>query len=103
VVADTQNDTQELRVGVEYVLISGRLKLPLRAGYVREKQYRVQDDGTAPRLDGVTAGAGLVLGPVLLDGAYVYQWGGFGPPEAREAVRLHRFLVSAIYRHGSGS
>ena len=103
VVATEQSDTQELRVGVEYVLISGRLKLPLRAGYIREKQYRVQPDGTAPRLDGVTGGAGLVLGPVLLDAAYVYEWGRFGPPEVREKVRLHRALLSLIYRHGSGS
>jgi long-subunit fatty acid transport protein len=103
VVAATQSDTRELRVGVEYVLIAGRLKLPLRAGYVREKQYRVLPDGTAPRLDGVTGGAGLILGPVLLDAAYVYQWIGFGPPSAREKVRLHRALLSLIYRHGSGS
>ena len=85
------------------MLISGRLKLPLRAGYVREKQYRLQPDGTAPRLDGITAGAGLVLGVVLLDAAYVYEWGDFGPPAARDAVRLHRVLVSLIYRHGSGN
>jgi len=103
VVAEAQSDTQELRLGVEYVLISGRLKLPLRVGYVREKQYSLQPDGTSPRLDGVTAGAGLVLGPVLLDAAYVYEWGDFGPPEARDAKRLHRALVSLIYRHGSGN
>jgi hypothetical protein len=103
VVAARQNDTQEVRLGIEYVLISGRLKLPLRAGYVREKQYRVNTDGTSPRLDGLTAGIGLVLGPVLLDAAYVHQWGLFGPPFARDSDRLHRALVSVIYRHGSGS
>lgn len=103
VLAAKQNDTQELRLGIEYVVISGRLKLPLRAGYVREKQSRVNDDGTSPRLDGVTAGVGLVLGPVLLDAAYVYQWGAFGPPELHDDDRLHRFLVSVIYRHGTGS
>jgi long-subunit fatty acid transport protein len=104
VVADTQNDTQELRLGIEYVLISQQnLKIPLRAGYVREKQYRVSRDGTSPRLDGVTMGAGLVLGPVLVDAAYVYQWGGFGPPDARDRDHLHRVLVSVIYRHGSGN
>ncbi len=98
-----QSDTQELRLGVEYVLISGRLKLPLRAGYVREKQSRLQADGTAPSLDGVTAGAGLLLGRLLLDAAYVYQWGDYGPDGARASVRLHRGLVSLIYRHGSGN
>ena len=98
-----QNDTKELRLGVEYVLIPGRLKIPLRAGYVREKQYLLLSDGSVPILDGVTAGAGIVLGDVLLDAAYVYQWGGYGPGEIRSTQRLHRVLVSVIYRHGSGN
>lgn len=96
-----QSDTKELRVGLEYVLIAGRLKLPLRAGYARETQFRTRPDGTVPRLDSASAGAGLILGPVLLDAAYVYSWGEFGPPDARDTVRLHRTLVSLIYRHGS--
>jgi long-subunit fatty acid transport protein len=98
-----QTDTNELRVGLEYVVIAGRIKLPLRAGYVREKRYQLRADGTAPRLDSVTVGAGLVLGPVLLDAAYLYSWGEFGPPEERDTRRLHRALVSVIYRHGSGT
>jgi long-subunit fatty acid transport protein len=103
VFAAEQSDTQELRLGVEYVIIGGRLKLPLRAGYVREKQYRLEADGTVPSLDGVTVGAGLVLGSVLLDAAYVYQWGDFEPSDLSRSVRLHRVLVSLIYRHGAGN
>lgn len=103
VFGEEQSDTQELRLGIEYVLIVGRVKLPLRAGYVREKQYLLLSDGSEPILDGVTAGAGLLLGPVLVDAAYVYQWGGFGPGEIRSTQRLHRVLVSLIYRHGPGS
>jgi long-subunit fatty acid transport protein len=103
VLGEAQSDTKELRLGIEYVLIAGRVKLPLRAGYVREKQYLLLPDGSVPVLNGVTAGAGLVLGPVLVDGAYVYQWGGYGPGSVRSTQRLHRVLVSLIYRHGPGS
>lgn len=96
---DAQSDTRELRLGVEYVLILGRVKLPLRGGYIREQQYSLEL-GLAPRYDGLTAGAGLLLGPVLVDGAYVYQWGRFDSVDGANTVRLHRALVSLIYRHG---
>jgi len=96
---DEQSDTRELRLGVEYVLILGRVKLPLRAGYIREQQYTLEQ-GLAPQYDGVTAGAGLVLGPVLFDAAYVHQWGKFTSEEGVNTVKLHRALVSLIYRHG---
>jgi long-chain fatty acid transport protein len=103
VFGEAQNDTKELRLGIEYVVIAGRVKIPLRAGYVREKQYLLLSDGSVPILDGVTAGAGVVLGGLLVDGAYVYQWGGFGPGAIRSTQRLHRVLVSVIYRHGPGN
>jgi len=96
---DEQSDTRELRLGVEYVLFLGRVKLPLRAGYIREQQYTLEQ-GLAPQYDGVTAGAGLVLGPVLFDAAYVHQWGKFTSEEGVNTVKLHRALVSLIYRHG---
>jgi long-subunit fatty acid transport protein len=103
VLGDAQSDTRELRLGVEYVLIAGHVKVPLRAGYVREKQYLLLPDGSVPLLDGVTAGAGVVLGGVLLDGAYVYQWGDYGPGAVRSTQRLHRVLLSVIYRRGPGN
>ena len=103
VLGNAQSDTKELRVGVEYVLIAGRVKIPLRAGYVREKQYLLLSDGSVPVLDGVTAGAGVVLGSVLLDAAYVYQWGGYSAGDISSTQRLHRVLLSVIYRHGPGS
>jgi hypothetical protein len=96
---DIQSDTRELRLGVEYVFILGRIKLPLRGGYIHEQQYTLER-GIAPRYEGVTAGAGLVLGPLLLDAAYVHQWGRFTSDEGVNTVRLHRALVSLIYRHG---
>jgi len=102
---EAQSDTRELRLGVEYVFIAGRVKLPVRGGYIREQQYTLMQ-GLAPHYDGVTAGAGVVLGPVLLDAAYVYQWGRFatdvGDTTTHTNVRLHRALISIIYRHGGG-
>jgi hypothetical protein len=42
----------------------------------------------------------IALGPLLLDGAWIYQWGDFGPRAARTSTRLHNILFSLIYRHG---
>lgn len=100
-----QKDTGELRIGVEYVIIRDRLKLPLRAGYFGETQsFRAAND-EAPRYDGFTAGLGILAGPFLFDIAYLYESGNYsGPTEdsGRVAVKIQRVLLSMIYRHGSG-
>lgn len=104
-----QQDTEQVRVGLEYVVIRGRLKLPLRVGYFNDRQYfrsikGVATDGTivtgAPRFDAVTAGAGLIVGNLLLDAAYVYEHGSYADLESNLVrVRSHRFFASFIYRH----
>jgi long-chain fatty acid transport protein len=120
-----QEDTKQIRAGLEYVLIRGRLKLPLRIGYFNDRQYfralerfatlgdgSVIAVGRAPRLDAVTAGAGIILGRVLLDVAYVYEHGRYvdletaqlslsEPAAAPHTIRVtsNRVIVSAIYRH----
>jgi hypothetical protein len=106
VVDQAQSDTKEWRVGVEYVLIPGRLKIPLRAGYFQAQQIRLVK-GLSPRHHGLTAGAGFLLGPLALDAAYVNQSAAYtdGVDEQgfaiRSRVRLHSVLVSIIYRHGA--
>ena len=72
-----QQDKQELRVGAEYVLIAGRLKVPLRAGYFNDRQITPNPGGDTPRFNGYTLGTGLLLGPLLLDVAYVHESGGY--------------------------
>jgi hypothetical protein len=108
-----QDDSEQIRVGLEYVVIRGRRKLPLRIGYFNDRQYfrsirryATLGDGSvipvtrAPRFDAVTAGAGVILGPVLLDAAYVYEHGSYMDLERRRtSVRSHRAVVSLIYRH----
>lgn len=114
-----QQDKQELRAGVEYVLIKGQLKVPLRAGYFNDRQITRDLAGAVPRFNGFTAGVGVVLGSVLLDVAYVYEFGkyyvanettmagngalaadaGSLPPlTQRNALTTQRLFASIIYR-----
>lgn len=108
-----QEDTEQLRAGLEYVLIGGRLKVPLRIGYFNDQQYfraikryATLGDGSlipvtgAPRYDALTAGAGIIIGPLLLDGAYVYEHGSYWDIQGHAVrVRSHRVFASLIYRH----
>ena len=107
-----QSDTEQLRVGAEYVVLAGRLKLPLRAGFFTDKQYFLDFRGTAPRFRGFTAGAGIAVGPLLIDFAYLRETGNYLDPEAdpddpeargaERSTRFNRVFISVIYRHGSG-
>lgn len=115
-VAKRQVDAEQIRLGLEYVLIKGRLKVPLRAGYFSDRQIKPNPDGKGPRYDGLTAGIGLVLGPMLLDVAYVHEFGEFStpadlagagfdpapgaalPPNPRYSVTANRVFTSIIYR-----
>ena len=49
-------------------------------------------------------GTGLIVGPVMVDAAYVYEWGDYrtqsGEDVVNTSVRSRRLLFSAIYRHG---
>jgi hypothetical protein len=108
-----QDDTEQLRAGLEYVVIGGRLKVPIRIGYFNDQQYfrairryATLGDGTvipvtrAPRYDALTAGAGIIIGPILLDGAYVYEHGSYLDLNGHGVrVRSHRVFASLIYRH----
>jgi long-subunit fatty acid transport protein len=100
-----QTDTTQFRLGVEYVVIAGGLKIPLRAGVFTDRQYfrgRNSED-RPPVFGGVTVGTGLSFGPFLVDVAYVLERGRFvSRDESAERVstRFSRGFVSIIYRHG---
>jgi hypothetical protein len=111
-----QQDAEQVRVGVEWVLITGRLKFPLRAGYFSDRQITPNPGGDIPRFNGVTAGAGILLGPMMLDVAWVHEFGEYfitpeaasggqfdTPPAApqvsvRNTLTANRFFASVIYR-----
>jgi long-subunit fatty acid transport protein len=110
-----QQDAQQIRVGVEWVLIWGRVKLPLRAGYFNDRQITPNPGGDTPRFDGFTLGTGLLLGPMLVDVAYVHESGAYTtapdsgdfdlPPDVtlspvRNVLRTDRVFASLIFRFG---
>jgi hypothetical protein len=110
-----QDDTEQIRAGLEYVVIRGRLKLPVRVGYFNDRQYfrairkyvtlgdgSVAPQTRAPSFDAVTAGAGIILGRFLLDAAYVYEHGRYIDLQTTHPIRVtsNRVFASLIYRHG---
>ena len=98
-----QTDTQQFRLGVEYVLLAGPLKIPLRAGVFTDRQYFRDQNGEPPTFWGLTAGTGVSFGPLMIDFAYLLERGTFVPADesAGEAsTRFSRAFVSIIYRHG---
>jgi long-subunit fatty acid transport protein len=86
-----QEDAIQVRVGVEYVLIAGRLKVPFRAGYFSDRQIEPNASGETPRYNGLTVGTGVILGSLLLDVAYLREFG---------EVKTQRLFASLIYRYG---
>lgn len=100
---DDQQDTEQLRLGLEYVALRGdRVVWPLRVGYFTDRQHFRSADGSAPRFNGVAAGTGVAVGPMLLDVAYTYEFGDYldiDQSGSRIKVRAQQFYVSVIYRH----
>lgn len=104
-----QVDTQQVRLGVEYVLIAGRVRIPVRAGSFVDRQYFraapavAGGRGAAPWFHGYTAGTGVSLGPVLIDVAVVHERGEFRSRDdfAVARTRFTRGILSLTYRPGS--
>jgi long-subunit fatty acid transport protein len=99
--AVAQSDTEQIRGGVEYVVLAGKLKVPIRLGYFSDQQLAQAAGGSAPRFNSWTAGTGLIVGPVLFDVAYLYQSGAYVDIHGvRNSVTTKRFVASMIYRQG---
>ena len=79
---------------------SGRLDA-IRAGLILDRQLFRSATGDAPLFSGYTVGTGIILGPVLLDVAYLRESGHFSTPSSatRTTHTTRRFFVSLIYRH----
>lgn len=93
-------DAEQIRAGVEYVLIHDRVRWPIRAGYFRNRQTFLAADGESPWFNGGTLGLGMGVGPLLLDVAFVYETGDYVDPSLfQQSLTARRVLVSMIYRH----
>lgn len=106
-----QQDAEQIRAGGEWVLIKGRLKVPLRAGYFNDRQIAGTQSGEPVRFSGLTVGTGVILGFLQLDLAWVYEFGEFfvaaeadpllpttPKPPIRHALTTNRVYASIIYR-----
>ena len=108
-----QQNAEQIRVGVEWVLIRGGLKVPLRAGYFNDRQITPIAGGDPPHFNGFTVGTGIILGSLLLDVAYVHEFGDYfvtseaaadgqfdqpATPKVRNALTTNRVFASVIYR-----
>jgi hypothetical protein len=100
-----QQDAEQIRAGLEWVLIKGALKVPIRVGYFNDRQIKGTPTGDPVRYNGLTAGTGVILGPLQLDLAWVYEFGEYfvaaedatGTP-VRYALTTNRVYASVIYR-----
>ena len=94
-----QSDTEQLRLGAEFLVLRGAVRWPVRAGFFTDRQFFTDGAGRAPRYTGFTVGTGLGLGPVLLDVAYLRENGHYVDADARSiSTGFHRVFVSVIYR-----
>ena len=104
-----QQDAEQIRAGVEWVLIKGRFKVPLRGGYFNDRQITPAPGGEPVRFNGFTAGTGLILGSLQLDLAWVYEFGEYfvaaettdaaaAAEPTRYALTTNRIYASVIYR-----
>ena len=115
-----QSDTNQVRMGAEWVLRfgqSGTILLPLRAGFFRDgqpvsKRLKASSEEVGPRtfrptFTGVTAGLGITIGGVLVDFAYIREVGNVatsrynnGVHDEAIDVRYSRLFASLMFRFG---
>ena len=116
-----QVDTNQLRMGAEWVLRlgqAGSVLLPLRAGFFRDGQLvtiRLQNPvagfpgpQATPTFSGFTAGVGITIGGVLIDVAFIREGGDVPASRAGDGVadgstrnvRYNRLFGSMMFRFG---
>ncbi len=96
-----QNDTQQFRVGAEYVFLRGSWLIPLRAGFFTNTLYITDGNEGSVTYLGYTVGVGFGIKDLLFDAAFVYQGGNsffseLSPDDRKFSSK--QFYVSAIYR-----
>ncbi len=116
--ANGQANTNQLRIGAEWVLRlggAGNVLLPVRAGLFRDGQpviIRLSDSdgrplpGIEPTFSGFTAGLGVTAGGALFDVAYIREAGHVpaailnGVASSTREVRYNRLFASVMIRFG---
>ncbi len=72
-----QMDSEQVRLGMEYVVFGQTVLIPLRIGFFTDSQYYSDSSGRTVSMVGFTAGLGLKLKKVSFDLALTYENGSF--------------------------
>ncbi len=97
-----QHDTNQFRVGAEYIFLRGAWLIPVRAGFFTNTLYITDGNEDSITYLGYTVGIGVGIKDLLFDAAFVYQGGdSFFSEFSSDGNRKFsskQFYVSAIYR-----
>ena len=70
-------DGNSIHVGLEYLAESGDTIIPLRLGFYTLPTPAVDDNDDQVAYNAATAGIGLVMGSIILDGSFEYIFGSY--------------------------
>ena len=73
----TVYNANSFHFGLEYLISAGDFVLPLRAGFFTVPTPGEDDERNQIKYNSVTAGLGLVLGNIILDGSFEYMFGSY--------------------------
>jgi long-subunit fatty acid transport protein len=83
--SDMVEDANSLHFGLEYLAESGENILPLRLGFYTQPTPAMDANDDQVTLSGITAGAGLIMDKLILDGSFQYLFGSYvGDTEINE-------------------
>lgn len=96
-----QNDTQQLRFGIEYVFLKKMFLIPVRSGFFTNTPYITDGKNKSITYLGFTAGIGVGVKQFLFDVAFISQGGNFfyeAYSDGEREFNSRQFYISAIYR-----
>lgn len=70
-------NANSFHAGIEYLAQAGDNVMPLRIGFYTVPTPGTDDKGDQIILNTVTAGLGLIMGNIILDGAFEYRFGSY--------------------------
>jgi hypothetical protein len=73
----TDQNANSIHVGLEYFAQAGKSVMPLRLGFYTLPTPDTDEKDNQISFSAITAGLGIILGNVILDGSFEYVFGSF--------------------------
>jgi long-subunit fatty acid transport protein len=73
----TDQNANSVHVGLEYLAEAGKNVMPLRLGFYTIPTPGVDENDDQVTFSAVTAGLGVIMGTIILDGSFEYVFGSF--------------------------